>query len=183
VLFLAVFGATGALLIGYLYWQTAGYLSSRVDAALVEQTARWSLFDAEKLLRELNGHAARDPASREPYGLFSATGRSVAGAIDSVRLVREFDRPFDFSLNGPDGKPQPMRGMAHVLDDGRVLLLTRDISSVGEFDELMVRAIRLRSGIDSRGGPARSGGVGLRRQAPHRCHYAVDRAHRRRPFE
>src|SRR5882672_3254126 len=141
VLFLAVFGAAGAMLIGYLYWQTAGYLSSRVDAALAEQTARWSQFDAEKLLRELNGHTARDPATREPYGLFSATGRSVAGAIDSIRLVREFDRPFDFSLNGPDGKPQPLRGMAHVLDDGRVLLLTCDVSSVREFDDLMVRAI------------------------------------------
>ena len=139
--FLALFGATSLILFGFLYWKTAGDLTRGVDEWLVRETAiRASATPAERarLLRE---RPLRDPEGRRPLALFDPTGNRLAGS--PVRLpspLPALDRPFELTLDLPD-EDVPLRGMAHRLASGDILLVSQDLRGIVEFRQLLIEAL------------------------------------------
>ncbi|MBN8747198.1 MAG: HAMP domain-containing histidine kinase [Variovorax sp.] len=141
MLFLVVFGAASAGVIGYLYWQTSGYMARSVDAALGVQLDRWSQLAPDALQREVRSRTQKDPNGREPAALFSGAGERLAGSIDGVHRIIRYDAPFDMRQPGGSGGERPLRAVARVLDSGQVLVVAQDIHAMREFDEVLRHAI------------------------------------------
>src|ERR1700688_3592068 len=79
LLFLALFGAASLTLFGFLYWQTAGYLTGGLDEWLTRETAGPCVGSPSELTSRLNERAARDPEGPRPFAVFDAAGNWIAG--------------------------------------------------------------------------------------------------------
>lgn len=139
--FLAVFALAGAVLLGYVYWQTSFYLSKDVDTTLYATVQRWSKLPPEALVREVSGRQLRDPARREPAVLIGADGARVAGAFDLAQPIPRYDQPFDAEQRDGQGGTAPMRAIASVMGSGLILVVGRDMHELEEFDERIRAAI------------------------------------------
>jgi signal transduction histidine kinase len=141
LLFLGLFGAASLIVFGFIYWQTAGYLTSGVDDWLHRELAgRATAMPAERA-RLLDERALRDPEGRRPFALFDPDGRWLAGS--PARLpspLPPIDRPFDFTLERGD-ETAPFRGMAHRLESGEILLMAQDMRQIWEFREILLGAM------------------------------------------
>jgi signal transduction histidine kinase len=139
--FLALFGATSLILIGFLYWQTAGYLTRDVDDWLVREAAVRTAATPAERMRTLRERPQRDPEGRRPLALFAPAGSWIAGS--PVRLpgpLPAMDRPFELTLDLPD-ETVPLRGMAHRLPSGDILLVSQDLRGIVQFRELLIEAM------------------------------------------
>src|SRR5213593_4773823 len=139
--FLVVFGLTGALLMGYVYWQTSVYLANEVDSALQANVERWSKLAPQVLFGEVSRGAQRDPFRRRPAALIGASGSQVAGALELVQPIPRYDAPFDAMQRGPEGTATPVRAFASVTSSGQILVIGQDVRALGEFDERLGAAI------------------------------------------
>ena len=139
--FLFLFGLTGALLMGYLYWQTSVYLSREVDGALQTITENWSKLTPEALLREAAERGQHDPARRDPVALLGKHGTRVTGLLELLQPIPRYDTPFDALQREPDGTSTPVRALATVMGSGQILIVGRDVRTLREFDRLLRNAI------------------------------------------
>src|ERR1700736_1812487 len=99
LLFLALFGAASLTLFGFLYWQTAGYLTSGVDEWLTREAAGLVAATPAERARGLNVRDAQDPEGRRPFALFDAAGNRIAGNLAALPTPSPpVDRPFEFTL-------------------------------------------------------------------------------------
>jgi signal transduction histidine kinase len=122
LLFGAVFATGITLLLSLVYAQTAGYLTGRVDRALISEANLLEKSGPDFIIRRFQQEAARDPLNS--LGLFSATGEQVAG---DTRL-----RPLDLPLDGqPRDAPHHLGGASsRALGErtpwGEILIVERD---------------------------------------------------------
>jgi signal transduction histidine kinase len=141
LLFLALFGAAALALFGFLFWQTAGYLTSSVDEWLTREAAGLVAASPAERMRRLNERAAIDPEGRRPFALFDAAGNRIAGNLAALPTPSPpVDRPFEFPLKR-GGETAPFRGLAHRLPSGDIVLVSQDVHEMHEFRELLVDAM------------------------------------------
>jgi signal transduction histidine kinase len=141
LLFLALFGAASLILFGFLYWQTAGYLTSGVDDWLVREMAGRAATGPAELLRVLGERPARDPGGRRPFALFDRAGHWIAGGPATLpNPLPPMDRPFEIMLDRDD-EVVPFRVVVHRLPSGEILLIGQDMSEIVEFRELLAGAM------------------------------------------
>jgi signal transduction histidine kinase len=141
LLFLALFGAASLVLFGFLYWQTAGYLTSGLDEWLTREAASLVTASPSELTRRLDERAARDPEGPRPFALFDAAGNRVAGNPATLPTPPPpLDRPFEFTLKR-GRETVPFRGLAHRLPSGDIILVSQNVDEMHEFRELLVGAM------------------------------------------
>jgi signal transduction histidine kinase len=139
--FLALFAVASLILFGFLYWQTAFYLTSGVDEWLARELAgRLAAGTREELTQRLNDRAARDPEGRRPFALFDRDGNRIAGGPVSLAMPLPMNVPFEFSLDRA-GEREPFRGLARRLPSGEILLVSQDVREMHEFRGLLLRAM------------------------------------------
>ncbi|MFJ3486465.1 sensor histidine kinase [Pseudomonas sp. NPDC090202] len=138
---LALFGFSFLGLFGYIYWQTAGYLTTETDVALYRQIENRGAQADDVRLLEIRKHARQDVEGRLPHGLYDSSGRLLAGAISPMPAFSQFDKAQDFQWEKGNGHHRPIRFMTHRLDNGQILLVAQDIHDIREFDELLVNAL------------------------------------------
>jgi signal transduction histidine kinase len=141
LLFAGLFGLASLLLFGFIYWQTAGYISHNVDAWLARETAARALAPVPELEQALDGRTALDPNGPVLIALFRADGSWLAG--NKARLPGHgpaMDRPFRFTL-ARGGETDPFRGMTHLLTSGEILLVARDMSDISQFRDRLLGAM------------------------------------------
>jgi signal transduction histidine kinase len=141
LLFLALFGAASLILFGFLYWQTAGYLTRGVDDWLVREMAGRAATGHAELLRVLGERPAHDPGGRRPFVLFDRAGHWIAGGPAALpNPLPPMDRPVEIMLDRDD-EVVPFRVVLHRLPSGEILLIGQDMSEIVEFRELLVGAM------------------------------------------
>jgi signal transduction histidine kinase len=141
LLFLALFGAASLALFGFLYWHTAGYLTSSVDEWLTREAASLVAASSAERARRLNERAAIDPEGRRPFALFDDAGNRLAGNLAALPTPSPpMDRPFEFPLKR-GAETAPFRGLAHRLPSGDIVLVSQDVHEMHEFRELLVDAM------------------------------------------
>jgi signal transduction histidine kinase len=142
LLFLTLFAAASLILFGFLYWQTAFYLTSRVDAWLSREQTVWLAARAPaELAQRLNDRAARDPEGQRPFAIFDRDGNRIAGGRVSLPTpLPPMNVPFEFSIDRA-GESEPFRGLAGRLPSGAILLVSQDVREMREFRELLLRAM------------------------------------------
>jgi signal transduction histidine kinase len=138
---LALFGFSFLGLFGYIYWQTAGYLTAETDVALHRQIDNRSAQPEDVRLQELRKHTHQDVERRLPHSLYDARGNLLAGPITALPHFDSYDKGQEFFLERPNRTHRPIRFMVHRLDNGQTLLVAQDIHDIREFDELLVNAL------------------------------------------
>jgi signal transduction histidine kinase len=147
MLFAGLFGLAALALFGFLYWRTAGYISTNVDAWLARETAARALSSASELETLLDARARIDPDGRTLIALFNPDGSRLAG--NRARLpasLTAMDRPFGFTL-ARGGEVMPFRGMMHRLPSGQVLLVARDMRDIRQFRDRLLGAMASGGGL------------------------------------
>jgi len=141
LLFLGLFGAASLILFGFMYWQTARYLSNGLDDWLGNEMASRSAEHSSERMRQLNTRATLDPEGRRPIALFDAAGHWVAGGAATLPTpLPAMDRPFDFMLRRGT-EAAPFRGILHRLASSDILLVAADMREVRQFRDLLLNAM------------------------------------------
>ncbi len=141
--FMVLFGAASLGLFAFLFWQTADYVTDRVDDWLRREQTYFHLSDRGDLEQRLTAHMTADPTLERPLTLFDASGNRLAGTVlnvtpaDLLRLPRE--TLTDFSVH-QDGRTISLRGLVHERETGNLLLAARDMADARSFDHILVSA-------------------------------------------
>ncbi len=129
VLFGAVFAGAVLLLLGLVYWRTAGVLTRRVDAIVAADAGALARADPQTLLAIIARRDADALGRLNVHGLFSQYGVHVAGLV--MRLPAELQVDGAARDVTPDeGFPFRGRALARRLPWGEVLVVERDTSQI-----------------------------------------------------
>lgn len=140
-----VFGATIAVLLGFIYWATAGFMSQQADetiaaeiAGLAEQYRRRGLDGLTQLIGE---RIRRDPRAESVYLFATGDYRALAGNLTGWPDVAPDEEGWlNFRHGGEDGARRT-RARAFVLDSGLRLLVGREVQALDEFSHRMRNAM------------------------------------------
>jgi signal transduction histidine kinase len=139
LLYVLLLGASVAILLGFIYWSTAGYMTRQIDATigaeiqgLAEQYRRRGINGLSSLISE---RIARDPAGAGVYLLTDSDLQPVIGNLDAwPRAEPDRDGWIDFRLReeraGDDGvelREHAARAKVFRLRGGLRLLVGRDV--------------------------------------------------------
>ena len=134
------------VLFGFVYWQTAGYMTSRVEG-MVTQVLQVIADDApEQRLESIDNRLRQDPRRVWIAGLFGADGRRIAGNIESLPLGLKPKVPANAEVVRIDNRgreSQQVRLAVQPLPDGEVLVVGRNIDELAEIAEIVEWALVL----------------------------------------
>ena len=127
------------VLFGFVYWQTATYMTSRVDSLITQELNVVAASTPDWWLRQ-------DPRRIRVAGLFGADGRYIEGNIESLPPGLTPDVPtsaavFRFDSHGRE--LQRVRVIAHLLPDGHVFVIGRNIEEIVEIADIVRQALIL----------------------------------------
>src|SRR5207245_838589 len=72
------------LLFGFVYWQTAAYMTSRLDGLLTQELSVIAAAAPERRLAQIEDRLRQDPRRIRIAGLFGANGHRIAGNLESL---------------------------------------------------------------------------------------------------
>jgi signal transduction histidine kinase len=134
------------LLFGFVYWQTAAYMTSRLDGLLVQEVSVIAAAAPERRLEQIDDRLRQDPRRIRIAGLFGGDGHRIAGNIESLPPGLAPDVPANavvVRLDGGDREMQTVRLVTHPLPGGEVLASGRNIDEIAEIAEIVGRALAL----------------------------------------
>jgi signal transduction histidine kinase len=153
VLYVLLLGVSVAILLGFIYWSTAGFMARQTDATigaevqgLAEQYRRRGLTGLSVIIAE---RAARDPAGAGVYLLADEHYKPLVGNVEAWPSAEPDDGGWiDFRLRQPvdtahGGAPQAHAARAKVfrLRGGLRLLVGRDIRELAAMRDLIQDAL------------------------------------------
>jgi signal transduction histidine kinase len=146
---LAIAGAfvlcTG-LLFGFVYWQTAAYITSSFDALITGELRIIAAEPPERWLPHINERLDNDPRRVRIAGLFDAAGHRIAGNLESLPGGLTPDVPADavvVRLDNQGRETEKVRLATERLPDGEVLAIGRNIEEVAGIADIVRRALLL----------------------------------------
>lgn len=174
LIYMLLFGGSVALLLGFLWWATAGVLSRQLDETiqadikgLAEQYERRGTGGVASIISERIG---RDPAGRTIYLLTDPLRRRLVGNLDGWPSVTpDADGWITFELVAPgarDGRPHLARARPFVLQGGLNLLVGRDIRELADTQRMITNAMVWGIGITI--ALALAGGIAMSRSTTRR---------------
>ncbi|WP_197472274.1 HAMP domain-containing sensor histidine kinase [Oleiphilus sp. HI0067] len=151
-MYMVLFATSVFILMGFIYWATAGYMSSQTDetieaeiVGLAEQYQRQGLNGLISVIRE---RVARDPNGKAIYLFTARDFIKLAGNIDKWPEEGEVQEGWlNFTLNEELGwhneLDRPARARVFIVPGGLRLLVGRDVNEFMAVKELVERAINL----------------------------------------
>jgi len=133
------------LLFGFVYWQTAAYMTSKIDVLLTEELRVFAANTPEQRLAEIQDRLRKDPDRIKIAGLFGADGHRIAGNLESLPPGLS-PIPTDavvVRVDSGDRKMQKVRLAAHPLPSGEVLVIGRNIDEIADIAGIVGRALAL----------------------------------------
>lgn len=132
---------------GFVYWESVGYLTRRLDRSLLADARAMVAGPIEALPARLADALTRDQVEGKAYGLFSSDGTRLAGNVAR--------RPDGLPTPGTPatlqvgyeraGRPRlgPVRVVTAELGSGGTLVLGRSAETLEEITEIITRALLL----------------------------------------
>ena len=174
-MYMVLFATSVFILMGFIYWATAGYMSSQTDETieaeiigLAEQYQRQGLNGLISVIRE---RVSRDPQGKAIYLFTARDFIKLAGNIDKWPEGGDVqDGWLNFTLNDELGwhtdLSRPARARVFIVPGGLRLLVGRDVNEFMAVKELVERAINLGMAITF--GLAMLGGIMMSRSTARR---------------
>lgn len=142
--YMGIFGSSAMILIGYIYWETSGYIEQQTNATisaeirgLTEQFRQPGGPGVEAVIRE---RIARDPARSTLYLLVTADERPVLGNLPAWPAGEPGgDGWYHFTQVGQNGQTIPFQGRIVPIGGGQRLLVAKELSTLAATRELINR--------------------------------------------
>ena len=149
VLYMALFGASVAVLLTFIYWSTAGYMALQTDDTIEAEVTglaeRYGLSGLDGLIRSIDERLSRKPNGDAVYLLTDEQLTPLIGNLDRwPRVTRDGDGWLNFNLEqaGNDVEvTHRARARPFTLRGGYRLLVGRDMHELDATRSLIVRAI------------------------------------------
>jgi signal transduction histidine kinase len=146
---LAIAGAfvlcTGVLF-GFVYWQTAAYMTSSFDALITGELHIIAAEPPERRLAHINERLDNDPRRVRIAGLFGADGHRIAGNMDRLPGGLTPDVPADAVVVRVDNQGherEKVRLVTEPLPDGEILAIGRNNDEIAGIANIVRRALTL----------------------------------------
>lgn len=152
LLYMLLFSASVSLLLGYVYWSTVGYLTSRTDAAVIGEIEmlvdQYRRFGLSSLIREVD--SSRHPGENV-YLLVGPDGMFLAGTLN-VRPLPTYagNNWIEFEHYRPGGSGREVilaRARAVILPGGLYLMVGRDVRDQREIEHLITGTLAWSLGL------------------------------------
>jgi len=134
------------LLFGFVYWQTAAYMTSSFDRLITGEVSLIAPDTPEHRLELIVNRLRDDPRRIRIAGLFGADTLRTAGNLESLPVGLAPDVPTDATvvrLDGQGRETQNVRLVLHPLPSGEVLAIGRSNGEIEEIAEIVGRALGL----------------------------------------
>lgn len=149
LIYMALFGVSALLLLGFIYFTTAGYVSRQTDEAILAEVSslaeQYRQSGLEGLASTIAQRAARNPRGHAVYLLLDPLGRRIVGNLDRWPAERDGNsRWIDFFIQDPDSpRGDRYRARAHqiALPGGFQLLVGQDVQEQQRLRQLTVEAL------------------------------------------
>lgn len=149
VLYMALFGASVAVLLTFIYWSTAGYMALQTDDTIEAEVTglaeRYGISGLDGLIRSIDERISRKPNGDAVYLLTDDQLTPLIGNLDRwPRIARDGDGWLNFNLEQAteDGEvTHRARARPFTLRGGYRLLVGRDMHELDATRNLIVRAI------------------------------------------
>lgn len=134
------------MLFGFVYWQTAAYITSSFDALITGELRIFAAEPPERWLPHINERLDNDPRRVRIAGLFGADGHRIAGNLESLPGGLTLDVPADVVVVRVDNRAREtvkVRLATERLPDGEILAIGRNIEEVAGIANIVRRALML----------------------------------------
>jgi signal transduction histidine kinase len=134
------------VLFGFVYWQTAAYITSSFDALITGELHIISTEPPERWLPHINERLENDPRHVRIAGLFGADGHRIAGNLESLPGGLTPNGPADALVVRVDNQgreTEKVRLATERLPDGEILAIGRNIEEVAGIANIVRRALIL----------------------------------------
>jgi signal transduction histidine kinase len=133
------------LMFGFVYWQTAAYMTARVDNTIARDADAMARDAPERWHEEIDERLRQDPRRIRLAGLFGADGTPIVGNLESLpdQLVVD-SAPQTVSVVRIDNRgreAQTVRAIARRLRTGEILVLGRNVDELSEIASIVERAL------------------------------------------
>lgn len=155
--YLGLFFFSTLVILAFVYWMVGRAINANSDDAIEEETAvlidAYRLNGLDTLIAALNERGADVHHRHHLYALaedarpgISMEATVLAGNLRSWPAPSVVDGPWiSFAVavadDSDDSEALPARGLVTALDEGRRLLIGRDLSAVVEFEEVMLETM------------------------------------------
>lgn len=141
------FAAGTLILFGFVYWETAAYVTARIDNLIANELMAIAAEPPELRLQILNTRLEGDPSRLKIAGLFAADGRRMSGNIESlpIGLTRDASpHNIQVMVVGATGTElKKARAVALTLPDGELLMIGRNTDELRDIAAIVERALLL----------------------------------------
>jgi signal transduction histidine kinase len=146
---LAVAGAfvlCTVVLFGFVYWQTAAYITSTFDDLITGELRIIAADTPERRLAQIDSRLRNDPRRVRIAGLFGADGHRITGNLESLPpgLVRDVPaNAVIVRLDNRSRDKEKVRLVARPLPSGEVLVIGRNVDEIAEIADIVRRGLAL----------------------------------------
>ncbi|MBB6241122.1 HAMP domain-containing sensor histidine kinase [Rhodanobacter sp. MP1X3] len=141
------FALWGGVVIGLIYWQAASYLGRVSNDLIGRQATYFSMLDERTRLHALNDYDRLETRRLNAWGVFDAQGNYLSGTITTLPAMVRVNGPVALLQQGVSRNDSSsdehgrVRAAAVRLQDGRILLITRDTSIVDRIGTIVLQAL------------------------------------------
>ena len=133
------------LMFGFVYWQTAAYMTGRVDSTLARDADAIARDAPEHWQETIDERLRQDPRRIRLAGLFGVDGARIIGNLEGLpdQLVVD-SAPQTVSVVRIDNRgheAQTVRAVARRLRTGEILVLGRNVDELSEIATIVERAL------------------------------------------
>jgi signal transduction histidine kinase len=133
-------------LFGFVYWQTAAYMTSTFDDLITGELRVLAADTPEQRLVQIDKRLGDDPRRIRIAGLFDAEGHRITGNIESLPPGLAPDVPANAMVVRVDNRGREMEKVRLATDrlpNGEVLVFGRNVDDLAEIAEIVRRALAL----------------------------------------
>lgn len=149
--YMALFGASVLLLLWFIYWSTAAYMSRQADATIAAEitglSERYDIDGLAGLIEVINERLSREPTGSSIYLLTTAINTRIAGNLNRWPTApADKDGWLNFRLENAGHSKNEIhlaRARSFTLSGGFHLLVGRDIYELEDTQQRIIRTLIL----------------------------------------
>src|ERR1700722_9012904 len=134
------------LLFGFVYLQTAAYMTSSFDDLITGELHLIAADSPANRLQHIDNRLRDDPRRVRLAGLFDADGHRIAGNLESLPSGLTAEVPVQAEVVRIDNRGREMekaRLVTATLPDGKVIAIGRNVDDIEQIAEIVKRALTL----------------------------------------